>query len=396
MLQTTNDKRNLSSVDTDRFKNILTAAAGYKLRFNNERVYIDVEVGGSACLYGFNDPELLAAKNRIKPSFIRNELDETSEDIQAVLAKLTKHSGLEGVAWACSGSDAVEAAIAINDAYWTVHDPKRTQIVTFDSCYHGTTYLTKSLRGPHKRKVPWVRNQLLYSPKWVNADQGVIQEQCALERLTAMAERCDDIGAVLIESMPWNDGYYPWSQYFMTSLRDICDRYNFNLIIDDVAIGFGKFGQIFTHSAYNIVPDIVATGKAVTNGYVPFGFAMANHRCTNAVKSLDNWSQIHTWCPSVDAVAVTRVMLEKLEKDLYRVPELSSRFQTMASDLNLPVRGHGLMWEIIKAGADITKFTDLGLYSEHGIDKSIKFIIPLIADDEYFATVSKALENLWL
>ena len=143
---------------------------------------------------------------------------------------------------------------------------------------------------------------------------------------------------------------------------------------------------------YDIVPDVVAMGKAITNGYVPFGLAMANPKMTEAVAREPSWSQVHTWCPSVDGVALARTMIEKLERDLDLVPELEQRFKSIAH--GLPIRGQGLLWEVMKP-ANPEKFFESGLMTEHGLDANVKFVIPLIADDAWFDTVARAFEVIF-
>jgi adenosylmethionine-8-amino-7-oxononanoate aminotransferase len=392
MKKTTQTKRNLTTASSEQTKHLLTGVDGYYLEYDDVRL-IDIEVGGSACIYGFSDSELLAAKNRFKPTFIRNELDETSEDIRVLVERLTYHSqGLEGIAWTCSGSDSVESAIAISDTHWKVMGQDRPLIATMSNCYHGTTYLTKSLRG--KRKVPWVRNVLLDSPDWTDIDQRAAQEQKILDSLVELGKTNPAVGAVLLETMPWNSAYYPWSMDFLKQVRSICDTYDFNLILDDVAMGFGKQGAVFTHTLYGVVPDVVAMGKAITNGLVPFGLAMANTKLTSAVANDPAWSQIHTWCPSVDGVAIARTMIEKLEQDLHLVDSLADRFKTIAQSQGLPIRGQGLLWEVLKP-ADPERFYNAGLMTEHGLDQSVKFVIPLIADDHYFQTLEAAFRTIF-
>ena len=389
MKKTTQFKRNLTTKQSETDKYHLTDSQGYYLIYGEHKL-IDIEVGGSACIYGFSDPELLAAKNRAKPTFIRNELDETTEDITVLVNKLTEHSqGLEGIAWTCSGSDSVESAIAISDNYWKVDGRNRPMIATMWNCYHGTTYLTKSLRG--KRKVPWVRNVLLDSPEWSDIADRAEQEDKVIDQLNALSTR-DDVGAVLLETMPWNSAYLPWSHGFLKEVRAICDQQEYNLILDDVAMGFGKQGRVFTHTMYDIVPDIVAMGKAITNGYIPFGLAMANPKMTEAVAREPSWSQVHTWCPSVDGVALARTMIEKLERDLDLVPKLEQRFKSIAQ--GLPIRGQGLLWEVMKP-ANPEKFFESGLMTEHGLDANVKFVIPLIADDLWFNTVADAFKIIF-
>jgi adenosylmethionine-8-amino-7-oxononanoate aminotransferase len=56
---------------------------------------------------------------------------------------------------------------------------------------------------------------------------------------------------------------------YFKKIREICDKYNVLLILDEVMTGWGRTGEMFAYQHYGIVPDMVSTGKAVSGGYYP-------------------------------------------------------------------------------------------------------------------------------
>jgi acetylornithine/LysW-gamma-L-lysine aminotransferase len=65
-------------------------------------------------------------------------------------------------------------------------------------------------------------------------------------------------------------GVHPATIPYLQGLRDICDRRGALLIVDEIQTGFGRTGRWFAFEHADILPDIVAMGKAVGGG-VPMG-----------------------------------------------------------------------------------------------------------------------------
>ena len=52
----------------------------------------------------------------------------------------------------------------------------------------------------------------------------------------------EDSAAVVVEIQLGEGGYIPASNYFLKSLREICDNHNILLIFDEVQSGYGRAG----------------------------------------------------------------------------------------------------------------------------------------------------------
>jgi adenosylmethionine-8-amino-7-oxononanoate aminotransferase len=73
----------------------------------------------------------------------------------------------------------------------------------------------------------------------------------------------------------------PTPEYFKI-IREICSRYNVLLIFDEVLTGFGKTGDIFAAQTYDVVPDILCSGKGLANGVIPMGAMTAREDLADA------------------------------------------------------------------------------------------------------------------
>ena len=377
----------LISQNSELKKHLVTSCRGPWV-YHGDSKKLDLQSGNSAFIYGFTDPDLIEARNSCNSYFVNNSDTETHNQISQLINNLERHTGMTAFTWAVSGCDAVEAAIAVNDHYWNTQGENKPTVLVLDRCYHGTTYLVKSFRG----NAPWVRHVTAHAPSWIKVEDREDQERICIEDIHQQISTNPNIGAVLLEAIPWIAGVLPFSNNFWYKIRNLCTQYNVNLIIDDVAGCFGKLGHIVSHGVFEIEPDIVAIGKALTGGYVPFGAALVCDRINQTVKDA-KWDHTHTWCPVMDGIYLANVMISKLERDLPKVPQIEQRFTDIMKKYGIHSKGQGLFQEVFSP----TKEEDL---YEHGLlislrsENSVKIILPIIADDEYFEFLDIAISKL--
>ena len=77
-------------------------------------------------------------------------------------------------------------------------------------------------------------------------------------------------------------GMTPPPEYYPT-IREICDRHNVLMIIDEVVTGFGRTGVNFGIDHWGVVPDIMATGKGLSSGYTPIAATIAHEKIYDAI-----------------------------------------------------------------------------------------------------------------
>ena len=145
------------------------------------------------------------------------------------------------------------------------------QIIHFKQAFHGRTGYTLSLTNtsdPRKTmyfpKFDWPRitNPKIKFPLEENLESVIAMENQAIEEIkTAVAERKNDIAALIIEPIQGEGGDNHFRTEFHKKLRELADEHEFMLIYDEVQSGIGITGKMWAHQNYGIEPDLVSFGK---------------------------------------------------------------------------------------------------------------------------------------
>jgi 4-aminobutyrate aminotransferase len=91
----------------------------------------------------------------------------------------------------------------------------------------------------------------------------------------------EDVAGILVESIQGEGGYVSPTPGFFPALRDLCDRHDILLIVDEVQSGMGRTGKWWAIEHFGIEPDIVCAGKGIASG-LPLGAIIAR-------KSIVTW-----------------------------------------------------------------------------------------------------------
>ena len=178
-----------------------------------------------------------------------------------------------------NGSTAMEIALKIAYQYWTNKGVSgKTRFVSLKNAYHGDTLGAVSVGGIDLFHS--IYRPLLFpayhapSPYCYRCPLDKSYPACALaclEELEKMVEsHRDEVIAIVSESaVQGAAGMIVMPQGYMRGLREIADKYGVPLILDEVAMGFGRTGKMWACEHEKAWPDIMALSKGITNGYLP-------------------------------------------------------------------------------------------------------------------------------
>ncbi len=172
--------------------------------------------------------------------------------------------------------------------------------------------------------------------------------------LEYVIEKEGDIGAFLVETIRNTDVQIPTKTYWKR-VREICDRHNVVLILDEIPIALGRTGKMFAFEHYDIEPDILCIGKGLGGGIIPFA-AMVARDSFNIATDVSLGHYTHEKNPLGSIAASATISFIEENNILQKVEQKSQWMKTKLSELKADypligdVRGIGLLWgvELVK------------------------------------------------
>ena len=181
-----------------------------------------------------------------------------------------------------SGSEAVDTALKIALAYWTMKGQgNRSRLIGRVRGYHGVGFGGISVGGmvANRKHFGTMLAGVDHLPTTYNREQQAFSRgepewgahlADDLENIVALHD-ASTIAAVIVEPMAGSTGALPPPKGYLQRLRQICDKYGILLIFDEVITGFGRLGYGFAAERYGVLPDMITFAKGVTAGAVPMG-----------------------------------------------------------------------------------------------------------------------------
>jgi len=271
---------------------------------------------------------------------------------------------LNHVFYTDDGSTAMEAALKMAYQYWQLKGkPKKTKFVKLQDAYHGDTIGSVSIGGIELFHSMF--RELMFETFKVPAPHpyrfdGTPQEcrDYSLRVLQELLEEHhDEVAAVVMEPLVQAAaGMITHPEGFLRGVRELCDRYGVLLILDEVATGFGKTGELFACQHEGVVPDIMAISKGLTAGYMPLAITLATDEVYQAFWGGDYGSgktffHGHTFTGNQLGCAVALKNIELFEKKGWpqnlkpKIEYLHEKLKEELSDLKHvgDIRGRGFM-----------------------------------------------------
>ena len=175
--------------------------------------------------------------------------------------------GLKKVFYSGDGASAVEVALKMAFQYWLLKKkPAKQKFVCLKDGYHGDTLGAVSVGGIdlfHSTYKPLLFKSFQIS-SYDSSDETIKELEDLLSR------KSDEIAALIIEPYVQTAGGIKVAREgYLKDVRRVCDTYNVLLLVDEVATGFGRTGEMFACNHDDITPDILILGKGLTSGYLP-------------------------------------------------------------------------------------------------------------------------------
>lgn len=223
---------------------------------------------------------------------------------------------------ATGGSEAVEIALQA-----ALLHTRRRKFLSLEDSYHGNTIGALSIGASETRKK--IKNLLPYCYKIEPPLNGR-----ALQKIETRLKK-KDIAAFIMEPISINLGILIPDRWFMTELQRLCRKYGTLLIMDEVATGFGRTGTLFASEHFDLEPDILCMGKAITNGLAGMGATITTPEVADSMEEDGSFYSTYGWHPySVNAaIATIRYIIKNRKSLLENVLKMSDYFRERLNQL---------------------------------------------------------------
>jgi adenosylmethionine-8-amino-7-oxononanoate aminotransferase len=295
--------------------------------------------------------------------------------------------GMDKVFYSDNGSTAIEVAMKMALQYWSnkgKHEKKN--FIALEHAYHGDTIGTMSVGyipkffaayKPLLFKSYKVPSPFFYESHFKN--HSVFEQDCLEKTENLLKRHASKCCALVMESgAQIAGGVIIYPDGYQKKISELCKKYDVLLILDEIATGFGRLGNMAEYISQRSIPDIACFGKALTAGYFPLAVTLTSKRIFDQFlgEYFQNKQFFHghtfTGHPVGCAAALQNIILYKkrnliqhikangkyLEKRLREFKKFSIvadiRFKGMLAGIELAKNGKSI--QILKDGTKVNYF----------------------------------------
>src|SRR6476659_4386223 len=281
---------------------IISKGEGFYLVDSKGNKYLDGIASMWCNVWGHGQNEVSDAMiNQIKTlqhSTLFGLANEPSINLAEKLLKIAK--GMDRVFYSDNGSTAIEVAMKMALKYYTnIGKSKKNRFISIENGYHGDTVaamsvgyikkyfgaykplLTPVYRAPSpifkNNNNNYKKNSIKYSgDKNSSAD---FVNDCIEKTEKILKKYNTECCALVMESgAQIAGGVIIYPQDYQKKIAELCQKYDVLLILDEIATGFGRLGNMVEYISQGSPPDIVCFGKALTAGYFPLAVTLTTKK----------------------------------------------------------------------------------------------------------------------
>ena len=309
----------------------ISRAKGSYIYDTKGKEYLDFVAGVSANSLGHNHPKVTQA--------IKNQLDlyshvmvygEFIQQPQVALCKLLAENSpknLNSVYLTNSGTEATEGAIKLAKRV-----TKRSEIIAGKNSYHGNTMGAMSVSGVERQNQAF--RPLIPGTRFIE-----FNNELDLDKITTKT------AAVILETIQGGAGFIEPKNNYLTKVKQRCDEVCALLIVDEIQTGICRTGTFWGFENYNVVPDIIITGKGLGGG-MPIGAFIANFNMMQLLKDNPKLGHISTFAgnpviATAGLATAQEILNQNLSKESLRKEKLVRTY--LEHPAIKEIRGRGLM-----------------------------------------------------
>ena len=353
------------------------------------KAYLDFVAGVSANVIGHQpQPVIDAVKAQLDRYMHVMVYGEFIQEPQVALCKKLANllPGALSVTYLVnSGTEATEGAMKLAKLY-----TGRPNIIAAHRSYHGNTQGSMSVMDYPERKSPFL--PLIPGVSFIS-----------FNNFNDIKSITNQTAAVILETIQGGAGFIEPKNNYLKAVRERCNETGTLLVLDEIQTGFARTGKMFGFEHYDIIPDIVITGKALGGGMPIGAFTSTPHimkRFTNPAMGHITTFGGHPVVAAAALSTLNYIEENQLHKEALRKEQLIRKH--LKHHKIKEIRGRGLMLSLImqtpeQANSLVLKALDKGLilfwllYEKH----AVRITPPLtISDDELLKGIDIILSIL--
>ena len=279
----------------------VVSAGGVRLRLADGRELVDGMASWWCAIHGYRHPALDAAVReqlgRVAHVMFGGLTHEPAVRLAERLVAITP-DGLEHVFFCDSGSVSVEVAIKMCVQYWRAQGrAQRCRLLTVRGGYHGDTFgamaICDPVGGMHSLFTGVLADHVFAERPPDGVD--VPLDPVWAAEVTELVERhAHELAAIVLEPIVQGAGGMRFSSpAHLRLLRELCDRHDLLLVLDEIATGFGRTGRLFACEHAGVAPDVMCVGKALTGGYLTLAATLCTPRVAAAITAGEGGALMH-------------------------------------------------------------------------------------------------------
>lgn len=283
----------------NRFPVVFDHGDGVRLYDTEGNEYLDFFAGIAVAGLGYNDAEFNeAVKAQVDKLLHISNLYYNVPSVEAA-GLLLKAAQMDKVFFTNSGTEAIEGALKIaRRCAYNKDGGHDHEIIAMNHSFHGRSLGALSVTGNEHYQEPF--KPLIPGIKFADFND--------LESVKAVVN--EKTCAIIMETVQGEGGIYPATQEFLSGVRDLCDKNDILLILDEIQCGMGRTGTMFAWQQYGVKPDVMTVAKALGNG-VPIGAFLAAGKAATAMVPGDHGT---TYGGNPFVTAAAYKVLELFEK----------------------------------------------------------------------------------
>lgn len=286
----------------------------------NDKPYIDCISSWWVNLFGHNHPYI---SQKLKEQIDTLEhiifAGYTYEGIVRFSSRLINllPRGLDKVFYADNGSSAIEVALKMSYHLGILRGNPKSAFLSLENSYHGETIGALSVGdvGLYKRVYNGILIRNIQTPLPFDDSHKSLQD--ALDSLESILDSHEICAFVLEPLIQCAGNMRMHSAEFVKKACEMCRKRGIAVIFDEIAVGFGRSGEMFALEICDFVPDFLCLSKGITGGYLPLSCVVMSDSTYNAF--LGDFKRAflhsHSYTGNPLAISCANAVLDLFERD---------------------------------------------------------------------------------